>query len=211
MTEQWRTIAGFSRYEVSDYGNVRRVVPFEDGKRNCDLFKPKAFRPGGYNRMYQRVTLVTDGERRQRDVYVHRLVLEAFGGPAPSSAHQASHIDGNSKNNHARNLTWELPFENSRRKIDHGTSGRGASNAASRISDEDAEFIILCYSMGMPPRYIHKVMRGAISLQSITRIALGHGWKHLDVPPVIRARCRVYSRLNINRNRTRRIMEVLNG
>ena len=62
----------------------------------------------GYERVY------VAGKKR----LVHVLVLEAFVGPCPSRNHEARHMDGNKRNNHASNLLWGTPYDNAIDKRD---------------------------------------------------------------------------------------------
>jgi uncharacterized lipoprotein YmbA len=43
---------------------------------------------------------------RAKKVTVHRLVCEAFHGPAPKGKNQVAHYDGDKQNNRAENLRW---------------------------------------------------------------------------------------------------------
>jgi hypothetical protein len=44
--------------------------------------------------------------------FVHLLVLDAFGPPKPTPAHECNHIDGDKLNNHISNLEWVTRTEN---------------------------------------------------------------------------------------------------
>ncbi len=61
---------------------------------------------------------------------LHRLVLEAFVGSAPSSKHEGCHRDGNRYNNCLTNLTWGTRADNIADKVRHGTTKKkpGAQN-----------------------------------------------------------------------------------
>lgn len=58
--------------------------------------------------------------RRERDAYVHELVLEAFVGPRPDG-YTCCHNDGDPFNNHVDNLRWGSRSKNEYDKVFHGT------------------------------------------------------------------------------------------
>ena len=59
-----------------------------------------------------------------RVLLIHRAVLEAFVGPAPSPRHEAAHKDGRKRNNRLENLEWKLKEHNEADKKLHGTAPR---------------------------------------------------------------------------------------
>lgn len=71
------------------------------------------------SRGYYRVRF-TDKDRRDQPG-VHRLVCEAFHGPAPEGKPMALHRNGNPLDNRAENLYWGDAFDNMRDAIGHGT------------------------------------------------------------------------------------------
>ena len=80
MSEQWREISGRDGdYEVSNQGRVKS----HKRKKPC-ILRHDMDRFG-----YHRVVLYENGERRKYQV--HRLVAEAFIGPAPSNKHEINH------------------------------------------------------------------------------------------------------------------------
>lgn len=118
MVEDWRPVAGFSNYEVSNFGRVRRVVP-DSRNHACRVLTPWL-----NNKGYQIVTLCQGGI--QRKVLVHRLVCWAFHGEPTSPDLDAAHGDGNPLNNCEGNLRWSTRAENMADCIDHGTRRTGA-------------------------------------------------------------------------------------
>lgn len=92
MKEQWKDIADFDNYEVSDLGRVRnkktkRILRLgSDGRKG-----------------YLHVDLCKDGEHNFKRI--HRLVAEAFI-PNPLNLQQINHIDENKTNNCVDNLEW---------------------------------------------------------------------------------------------------------
>lgn len=101
----------FGRYLVSDTGDVWSFVSGALRK-----LKPS------YSDGYAQVTLYDeDGGKKQ--VYVHRIVSEAFLGKCPEG-HQVDHIDGNRANNDVMNLRYVTPVVNCKL----GASRRGCGS-----------------------------------------------------------------------------------
>jgi len=100
-TEEWRAIPGYEGlYEVSDQGNVRRIV-----ENSARLLRPSVSNSG-----YQTVSLSKRG--RQRSYFVHQLVTLAFIGPEPLPDIQVHHINSNREDNRAVNLEYLTRAEN---------------------------------------------------------------------------------------------------
>lgn len=87
---EWKSIAGYEGYQVSNTGDVRNA--------NGQVLKPCAGASG-----YLTLHLYRNGHRST--VYVHRIVAEAFC-PHDESLHEVNHKDGDKQNNHASNLEW---------------------------------------------------------------------------------------------------------
>lgn len=101
----WKSIKGFSRYAVSNLGDVKN-------ERTGSVLKQ--FDNG---RGYLKVSLKGD-DGKQRNVSVHRLVALAFvHNDGPELKTQVNHINENKHDNEAGNLEWVTPSEN----IRHGT------------------------------------------------------------------------------------------
>ena len=119
---EWRTIPSAPRYEASSEGRVRMRDP---NRRKFDPL-PGTVNLGGYivHTIYQ------DGQRRQWKA--HRLVCEAFHGPAPDGLDQVAHWDGDKTNNRPENLRWTDTLGNNRDRLRHGKYGTHA-----RLTRED--------------------------------------------------------------------------
>lgn len=106
--EEWRSIPGFPRYEVSSLGRVlshHRATP---------LVRSQQLSPIGYF-----TVRLSDGERK-RTRPVHVLVAEAFHGPRPAGQ-LVRHLNGDPQDNRAENLCWGTASENQLDSVAHGT------------------------------------------------------------------------------------------
>lgn len=162
MVEEWRVVLINPKYQVSNMGRVKGP--------HGRLSKLYLSHNG-----YLRVGLCT-GPAQKKNVQVHRLVAEAFIGRCPAG-NQASHLDGNQKNNYAENIAWETPKANHARKILHGTAQIGEKNPLAKLTDSQAREIKKRLTLGEAPIKLareFKVHKGAIS-----QIKRGVSWKHV--------------------------------
>lgn len=118
MDERWVKVTGFPDYEVSSLGRVKRVIP-DRKNHTCRVL---SFWIGNHG--YPMVDLSLEGVVHHR--LIHRLVCEAFHGPAPSKFHQVAHGDGSRTNAAASNLRWATRSENMEDARAHGTMAIGA-------------------------------------------------------------------------------------
>lgn len=95
----WMDIPSHPNYQADMLGRIRN-------KHTGYILKPSYDRYG-----YQKMSL-----GNANNVQVHRLVCEAFCGPAPDDNYQVDHRDTNRSNNRVSNLRWATPSEN----IKHG-------------------------------------------------------------------------------------------
>ena len=153
---QWKTIPTYPNYEVSSFGEVRRV----GSDKPLKLSTKKGKHP------YQRAHLCKNGKAKY--ILVHRLVLETFVGPCPKG-YQCLHLDNNPRNNKLDNLRWGTPKEN------HSTINRnGERNGRAKLTSEDVAFI---RSYTGPLKDL--VNRFDVSYTYLTNIRAYITWKHL--------------------------------
>lgn len=88
-------------FEVTDQGDVYRI---KNGQR-----EPAKVQKTGRQHNYCVVSYMENG--KQKHVYVHRLVAQAFI-PNPNNYPQVNHLDGNPLNNAVENLEWCTPKMN---------------------------------------------------------------------------------------------------
>lgn len=127
VKEEWRGIAGFDGYEVSNLGRVRSWR-HKNGRRP----EPKLLRQVTPNH-YKAVGLEVGNGRHVMRV-VNRLVLETFVGPAPSASHHAAHENGDKSDNRLANLSWKTPKANCADRERHGTAAKGERQGSAKLT-----------------------------------------------------------------------------
>lgn len=162
--ERWTPAASAPGWEVSDHGRVRSVR----------VGAPRILRPAPDKKGYLHLSYRAAGG--QVGFTVHRLVLEAFVGPCPPE-HEASHLNGDPRDNRLANLAWESRPQNNRRKREHGTAPLGEANPAARFTTEQVR-AIREVGGALPQRLIARLC--GTSQPVISDILGGKTWSHLD-------------------------------
>ena len=104
LIEIWADIKGYDVYQVSNTGRVRTLEHFDSlGRRRKQ--KQRALVPdyAGY--------VTCKLSHPEKNLKLHRLVANAFI-PNPQNKEQVNHKDLDKTNNHASNLEWSTPKEN---------------------------------------------------------------------------------------------------
>lgn len=151
MKEAWLPVVDWP-YEVSNHGRVRnsrtgrllKLIPHKSGYLNVQLWC----------------------KMKYRTFLVHRLVANAFLGPAPSDEHEVAHGDANMHNNRASNLRWALHAEIMRDRDRHGRTARGHRNGKKKHDSATVVKVREMYASGMMPSAIARELglkKGAVS------------------------------------------------
>lgn len=114
---EWRTVASlFNLYEVSSEGQLRGLERVTvDGK----TLRPRLLTGRPHAKTgYIHYGVGVDGVRYT--VMAHRLVCEAFHGPAPEGKPNALHRNGDPGDNRPANLYWGDQSDNNYDSVFHG-------------------------------------------------------------------------------------------
>lgn len=108
QAERWVPLLGYEgKYEVSDYGRVRRLWKPTTTRGRPNKSYGSIFEPRKANNGYMRTAYALQRE------YTHRLVARHFV-PNPNNLPEVNHIDGNKHNNYFLNLEWCTHRDNCR-------------------------------------------------------------------------------------------------
>ena len=168
MNEEWRPIQGYDGYEVSSLGCVRSWRKL--GARHAPPMSPRLKKQSTCVGGYLRVSLGREVK------LVHRLVLEAFVGPAPEGM-QCRHLNGTASDNRLVNLSWATPVDNNADKIAHGTHQAGTKNGRAKLSDSDVRAMRALRERGESFAKLGK--KFGVSNQTAFGICKGKNWRHV--------------------------------
>jgi hypothetical protein len=113
---RWLPIRGFEgRYEISDSGDVRGLVPSGRGRSGTATL----LRLGTTGTGYRQVFLYPGGGARPVARRIHQLVLEHFVGPRPPGA-VGRHLNDDRLDNRFENLAWGSESQNALDMVRNG-------------------------------------------------------------------------------------------
>jgi hypothetical protein len=170
--EIWLPIRDYEGYyEVSNCGRVRalaRTIIFVNGYSR--RFAARDISTNALVSGYRSCALWRDnvGER----VLVHRLVLEAFVGPAPFGW-ECRHKNGDRLNATLSNLCWGTSKENGEDRVAHGMQARHEQHGMAKLSKEDVSEIRVLLKTKKQSE-IARVF--GVNPSVISRIKTGNAW-----------------------------------
>ena len=155
VSENWKNIAVWPDYQISDFGNVRRggkpVVTFlVDG--------------------YPAFNVSMWGQRKS--LRVHREVAIAFLGFQRGML--VRHLDGNPRNCASSNLAWGTHEENERDKRYHGTDLSGQHHHRHKLRSAD---VLAIRNSNAKRRDLANIY--GVEYRTIYAIQKGETWRHL--------------------------------
>lgn len=168
LKEEWLTIYGYEGlYQISNYGNVRRVH-----KRGTFKILKVC-----YNKGYAQVSLSKNNKWITKRIA--RLVATHFIDN-PYLKTQVNHIDGDKTNNHISNLEWCSPSENTyhaHRVLKVGNDSKGENNPSSKLKAHEIRNMRDLHNNGLS--IISIAIRYGISHQHCSDIINKKKWKHI--------------------------------
>lgn len=138
--EEWKDVAEYEGYQVSNCGRIRTKTHYILTK--AGVKKPrfsKVLKLSLMNSGYLFIMLHKDGNNR--NVSVHRLVFEHFKGPIPDG-YQINHINGVKTDNRIENLEMVTGKQNMAHAIATGlVNNRGENSSSAKLLNSQAEEI----------------------------------------------------------------------
>lgn len=169
---QWKVIPSYPVYEVSEYGDVRRL--------GSAVLRRSSKNVGGYKcfGLWQK--------GRGKTVPASHLVIEAFIGPKPFPGANCCHNDGDRLNDHYSNLRWDTVRGNALDRVKHavlygrGTGGgiRGEGNHQAKLKPDDVIEIRRLKAAGVKQTVISSQFNVAMSV--ISDILNRKLWAHVS-------------------------------
>lgn len=125
---------------------------------------------------YRVLSATVSGEIKH--IKIHRLILEAFVGPAPDGL-IACHNDGDRLNNALSNLRWDTQSSNRRDAYRHGTAPIGSQRKTSKLTEDQVRDIKVRLAAGESTRSVSADY--GVSSAAIHHIKAGRAWRHVAV------------------------------
>lgn len=177
--EVWKPVVGFEgAYEVSSHGRVRSVPRWVNSKNNSTALKRGLILSPHFAKRTGYFTVALHQSGRSKTVCVHRLVCEAFHGPAPEGLGQVAHCDGTRTNNVAENLRWDSAKGNAADRLKHGTQQLGERQHLSKLTEDKVREIRAAYT-GAHGDLVNIGRTFGVSAAQVLNIVKRRHWKHI--------------------------------
>jgi hypothetical protein len=177
--ETWRTIPGYSLYQISDMGRIKTFNWKNQGK--IRIMKP-ALDGAGYLR-----TMLVNDQGKIEMIKVHRLVLKTFQGEPPTSQHTCNHLNSIRSDNRNINLEWATMSENMIHAFKYGQKTvEGEMNPAAILTEADVREIRKNYKYGRKSRHeggeskVKIAERYGVSVSAIKQVINRKSWGYLQ-------------------------------
>lgn len=143
---QWRRLPRFPDYEVSEFGDVRRI-------RNAPPSYAGRILSGSKDALGRRSVHLRDAHGNDLSILVHRLVAAAFLGSCPHTVRTKDsllccHRDGDYQNNHYTNLYYGTQKQNMADRERHGNTPRGEKHGRAKLKAHQVIEIRRKYARG---------------------------------------------------------------
>lgn len=172
---EFRLLPGWPLYAVTDSGEVwsAKARGSKFGRIDSHWTKRKLSRN---SRGYPCLPLSSVGHRPRKGL-VHRLVLLAFVGPCPPGK-ESCHNNGDRTDNRLTNLRYDTAKNNQADRAAHGTKLLGELAPSAKLTTEQVLDIRRRVALG--ERQVDIANDYEIRDSSVSRIASGKRWSHLD-------------------------------
>lgn len=148
---------------------------------NGDIWRDgRRLKPTSNGRGYLRLKLCFEGKRV--DVYVHRVVCEAYSGPCPEGM-QCRHLDGCRANNKPDNLQWSDKATNEADKVAHGTLTRGERHYKTELTDDIVAEARKRAATGESVKAIAREL--GVDRARLCDAVRGRTWRHMQEPAAV--------------------------
>jgi len=179
LFEEWKTIPGYSNYQVSSIGRViclRRRIANQNfkGVLECERIMKSSFtKENGWV-----VGMTDDGGKHQHES-IARLILTTFVR-LPRNGEFARHLDDNKHNQNLTNLAWGMPKDNTHDALKNGRMCCGTRSNFHKLKEKQVLEIRSIHvprdkqlgTVGLARKY-------NVDISTISHIINKHTWKHL--------------------------------